>query len=104
MKVVVVGAGIVGMSLAYHLVTNGAEVVVIERDRPGGGASASTFACINFFNYWQPPYFALRRAAIDYTRNLSASIGASDFFHLPGTLRWAEDAPGWDAIDRSVGK
>jgi glycine/D-amino acid oxidase-like deaminating enzyme len=104
MKVVVMGAGIVGMSVSWHLAKRGVSVVAIERDRPGGCASASTFACINFFNYWQPPYFELRRNAIDYARDLAANIGAADFYHLPGTLRWAEDAAGWDAIERSVAK
>ena len=38
-RIVVVGAGIVGSSIAYHLTKMGAEVTVIERDRPAAHAS-----------------------------------------------------------------
>jgi glycine/D-amino acid oxidase-like deaminating enzyme len=103
MRAIVIGAGIVGMSISYHLVEGGASVVIIDEKRPGGIASAASFACINFFNYWQPPYFELRRDAIDYARTLATRIGAEEFLHLQGTLRFAEDPAGWAAIDRSVG-
>src|SRR2546425_2545915 len=37
--VVVVGAGIVGLSIAYHLARRGASVMVLERSGIGAGAS-----------------------------------------------------------------
>jgi sarcosine oxidase subunit beta len=37
--VIVVGAGVVGLSVAFHLQERGASVVVLERDGVGGGAS-----------------------------------------------------------------
>jgi D-amino-acid dehydrogenase len=39
LKVAVVGGGAVGLACAYELVRRGAEVVVLERDRVGGGCS-----------------------------------------------------------------
>jgi D-amino-acid dehydrogenase len=39
MKVVVIGAGIIGLTSAYHLLQSGADVTVIDADRPGAGAS-----------------------------------------------------------------
>jgi D-amino-acid dehydrogenase len=38
-RVVVVGAGVVGLSCAWHLQAAGADVVVLDRGRPGSGAS-----------------------------------------------------------------
>jgi glycine oxidase len=39
MKIVVVGAGIAGLSIGWRLAQSGAEVSVIERAQPGGGAT-----------------------------------------------------------------
>ncbi len=39
MKVVVVGGGVIGLCTAYYLGRGGANVVVVERGRPGGGCS-----------------------------------------------------------------
>ena len=38
-KIIIIGAGIVGSSIAYHLTKMGAEVTVIERDKPAAHAS-----------------------------------------------------------------
>ncbi|MBP7147624.1 MAG: glycine oxidase ThiO [Acidobacteria bacterium] len=38
--VAIVGAGIIGLSLAYELLRRGRRVVVLERERPGAGASS----------------------------------------------------------------
>lgn len=39
MRVVVIGAGIMGLSIAYNLAKNGAEVIVLEARYPGSGLS-----------------------------------------------------------------
>lgn len=40
-EVVVVGGGVIGASVAFHLAREGIEVTVLERDAPGGGASGA---------------------------------------------------------------
>ena len=40
----VVGAGLTGLSAAYHLARRGADVVVLEAERVGAGASGRTGA------------------------------------------------------------
>ena len=54
LHVVVVGAGIVGASIAYHLARRQVAVTVLERHRPGAGASSHSFAWINAFG--KEPY------------------------------------------------
>jgi glycine/D-amino acid oxidase-like deaminating enzyme len=44
--VVVVGAGIVGASVAYHAARNGASVVLVDRARPASGVTGESFAWI----------------------------------------------------------
>lgn len=44
LHVVVVGAGIVGASIAYHLARRQVAVTVIERRQPCAGASSHSFA------------------------------------------------------------
>ena len=38
---VIVGGGAIGLALAYELSRRGRGVLVLERDRPGGGATAA---------------------------------------------------------------
>ena len=46
-RVAVIGAGIVGASIAYNLAKRGCEVVIIEKYLPATQASGNTFAWIN---------------------------------------------------------
>ena len=39
LKVLIVGAGIVGLCVAWHLVRRGAQVTLLEREGPGLGCS-----------------------------------------------------------------
>lgn len=102
MHVIVIGAGILGLSVSHHLVKRGIEVTAIDRIGPAALASSTTFACINYFNYWQEPYFTLRRNSIDYARELAAQLDISQWLHLQGTLRWGETPDSWEKLERSV--
>lgn len=46
-RVIVVGAGVVGLSCAYYLARAGAEVEVLERDRIGAGASSGNAGTVS---------------------------------------------------------
>ena len=46
--ILVIGAGILGLSTAWHLVERGAEVLVIDRDRISDGASSGNAGLISF--------------------------------------------------------
>ena len=63
-RVVIVGAGIIGASLALHLKRRGAPVTVIEAASPGGIATRASWAWINAS--WGNPetYFRLRHRSM----------------------------------------
>lgn len=46
-RVVVVGAGIVGASIAYHAAVDGMQVTVLDKQAPASRASKDTFAWLN---------------------------------------------------------
>ena len=49
-KVIVVGAGAIGLSCGYHLALKGLDVTIIERDSPGSGQSTKTGGGIRYFH------------------------------------------------------
>ena len=89
MHVVVVGAGIVGASIAYHLSLQGAKVTVIDKEGPASHASRGTFAWINATWAKQPrEYHKLSQDSVAAWRNLACEL------KLPvrwgGSLEWFE--------------
>jgi glycine/D-amino acid oxidase-like deaminating enzyme len=62
MKVIVVGAGIIGAPIAWHLSQRGAEVVVI--DGGAAGANSQSFGWINASFYADAAHHRLRVAGI----------------------------------------
>lgn len=72
--VVVVGSGIVGASIAWHLAAAGARVTVVEAGDPGGVATPCSFAWINAS--WGNPerYVRLRMQAMAEWRRLAAAV------------------------------
>ncbi|MGE0502746.1 MAG: NAD(P)/FAD-dependent oxidoreductase [Rhizobiaceae bacterium] len=67
--VIVVGAGIVGASVAWHLAMSGATVTIIDAAEPGGVATSASFAWINATSGNPPAYVRLRmRSMAEWTR------------------------------------
>ncbi|MGP3942651.1 NAD(P)/FAD-dependent oxidoreductase [Streptomyces sp. 6N106] len=87
MRVVVIGAGVVGAAVAAELAARGARVTVLEADHPGAGTTANSFAWINSANKEPEPYFALNHAGMRAHDEL-AGEGAPWFFPA-GNLEWA---------------
>ena len=86
-RIVVVGAGIVGSSIAYHLTKMGAAVTVIERDRPAAHASGRSFAWINA-SYPKKPYsyHHLSQLSLLAYHRLETEIDID--VHWGGSLEW----------------
>ena len=68
-RIVVIGAGIVGASLAYHLARKGAQVTVVEGQGIASSVTATSFAWLNTSRKAPDPIAALRSVALgDYRR------------------------------------
>ena len=104
MRVAVVGAGIVGGAIAFHLARRGAQVTLIDAGEPGMGATSHSFAWINSFGKEPRHYGALNRRSLDtwdrFARLLDADIG----LRWGGQLAWAATDADADTLARKVTK
>ena len=87
MKTIVVGAGIIGASIAWHLSRSGAEVVVI--DGGAAGASSQSFGWINASFYADAAHHRLRVAGIAAYGRLMA-VQPDLAIQMSGALCWEE--------------
>ena len=90
-SVVVVGAGIVGASLAYHLASAGAAVTLVERARPASGVTARSFAWINVIYGNAPTLMGLRNLALADHHRLERELQGALAVEWNGSLTWSED-------------
>jgi len=111
-RVAVVGAGVVGLSLAWRLAQGGADVALIDQDAPGRGASwaaagmlAPTFETAEAPGA-HPDLFAFGRASLAlwprFAASLEAASGVSVDLRLDGVLAPAFGAVDADRIRRDV--
>lgn len=90
-RVIVIGAGIVGASIAYYLSKRGCDVVIIDKNLPAMQASGNTFAWINAAYPNQPDsYRQLRQRSLDEYRLLGQDIDIP--IRWSGSLEWFQDS------------
>lgn len=102
--VVVVGAGIVGASVAYHLAYAGADVVLLDKGQPASGASGDSSAWIGRGTANAPPeQLPLRRTVLEDYRRLEREL-AGVRVRWSGSLSWGHDeqVPPHDPHDRQL--
>lgn len=104
---VVVGAGIVGASVAYHAARAGAAVTLVEAGRPGGGVTGNSFAWIGSAGVRTGAAAELRMAATDDYRRLDAELPGLPI-NWSGSLSWRwsggppEAGPGEQLLDAAA--
>ena len=89
-KIIVVGAGIVGVTIAYELSKSGLDVHLIDKKYPGSQASGNSFSWINA-TYPKLPfsYNLLSQMGIEAYKSLSNEVNLK--IKWSGSLEWFED-------------
>lgn len=94
--ILVIGAGIIGASIAYHLAERGAPVRVLDRAEPAAEASGGSFGWLNSSIGNPPRYHALRTLGMHEYHRLERAVGALDVA-WSGSLMWDLDEAAADA-------
>ena len=87
-RVVIAGAGIIGASIAYHLAKRGGNVTVLEKQRPGAGATEKSFAWLNAFSKQPRSYYDLNLLGMAGWRRLTLEIPELRI-QWGGSVQWA---------------
>lgn len=90
MDVVVIGAGVVGVSIAVNLAQRGATVTVVDKDWPGAGTTSTSYAWVNANGKEPQSYFELNRAGLEAHHKLAAQGAA--WLHIGGHVEFAADS------------
>jgi glycine/D-amino acid oxidase-like deaminating enzyme len=87
-RVIVIGAGVIGASLAWRLAQRGAPVTVLEARTPGAGTSSTSFAWVNASSkHADPPaYFELNHAALREHHALAGKLPAQGWLFPTGNI------------------
>ena len=89
--VAVIGGGIIGTSIAYHLAMGGADVTLLERGKLAERASRGTFAWINATWAKQPKhYHTLNQSGLTGWKRLESDLNIP--VRWGGSLEWFETA------------
>ncbi len=98
-RVIVVGAGILGASIAWHLAKAGAEVTVLDADEDGGLATRNSWGWINASWGNPEPYFRLRQRSMQEWRRLDREVPGLSV-NWCGGLIWDLEPAALDAFAR----
>ena len=99
--VAIVGAGIIGLSVAHRAAREGMSVVVYDRDRPGAGATgvaAGMLAPVTEAEFGNPELLELGLRAAERWPAFAAELGVE--LRTTGTLLAARDRDEAEALDR----
>ena len=99
-SVVVVGAGIVGISAAYFLAAKGLEVTVLDAAVPASGATGASDGAVSVTSKRDPYLIRLAQAGVQMYRDLAAQGVLRDEFHPRPTYVIASSAGEADILRR----
>ncbi|MGW1782629.1 NAD(P)/FAD-dependent oxidoreductase [Streptomyces sp. NPDC002143] len=92
MKVIIIGAGVLGVSVARQLAVAGEDVLLLDRSGAGTGTTATTFAWINSSRKPDPDYHRLNLAGMEEHARLAEQLRGAPSYFPSGALQWADAA------------
>lgn len=97
-EILIVGAGVIGLSLGWELARGGQQVTILERDKAGQGTSrlaAGMLAPASEIGFEELDLYALGRESLrrwpDFARRLESDSGVRVDYRTEGTLVVADD-------------
>jgi len=99
-RIGVIGAGIVGASVAFRLAESGAaRVWIVDRSRLGSGTTSASFAWVNANQKTPYDYFELNRAGLEEHFRLRDELPlGAPWLHPGGNLEWTGDEADLEAL------
>jgi glycine/D-amino acid oxidase-like deaminating enzyme len=91
---VVIGAGVLGASVAARLTGAGTHVTLLEADQPGQGTSRWSFAWVNSNDKGPRPYHDLNHAGIRAWAELAPDLDGAAWYRPAGNLELATSDSG----------
>ena len=88
-RCVVIGAGVLGASVAARLAETGMHVTLLEADRPGRGTSRWSFAWVNSNDKGPRPYHDLNHAGLQAWAQLAPALDGAAWYRPAGNLELA---------------
>jgi D-hydroxyproline dehydrogenase subunit beta len=89
---VVIGAGVLGASVAARLAGAGMQVTLLEADQPGHGTSRWSFAWVNSNDKGPRPYHDLNHAGIRAWADLAPGLDGAAWYRPVGHVELATDS------------
>jgi D-hydroxyproline dehydrogenase subunit beta len=93
-RCVVIGAGVLGASVAARLADAGMLVALLDQDEPGRGTSRWSFAWVNSNDKGPKPYHDLNHAGVRAWAELAPGLDAAAWYRPAGNLELAASAAG----------
>ncbi|MFD8382365.1 NAD(P)/FAD-dependent oxidoreductase [Streptomyces sp. NPDC059679] len=92
MKVIIIGAGVLGVSVARQLAVAGEDVLLLDQWGAGTGTTATTFAWTNSSRKPAPDYHRLNLAGMEEHARLAEQLPGVPSYFPSGALQWADAA------------
>jgi glycine/D-amino acid oxidase-like deaminating enzyme len=104
LNVVVIGAGIIGCSVAYHLTEAGCSVKVLDSKGIAGGATRASFAWLNSNSKQPRNYHDLNVAGMQEHKRFAQKSQRATWFHASGNFEWSATEEGEAELEAKVSR